>query len=286
MPARSATSSSLAHPYQLVSLLDMKPLEYTALCNVLGLLSLHSHLRSDASPVEADDRLHLRAIELYVQEMGLAKSLTLAKRIRVEFEGDGRTGREFSERAKVLQERIRDDLDELVFLYIPGDRADFYNDHKHFGDQVATNFSDANFDIEEAGKSFALDRYTACVMHLMRSLEVALDAIGIAVGLPSPVIEANNSWERLLRKITDQVTANDKSITTANWLMKSQWAAKRQFLIDVQAHLFSVKNAWRNPSMHLEKKYTEQEAERIFRSVKDFMEHLATHLDQAGNFTP
>lgn len=279
MPARSATSSFLAHPYQLVSLLDMKPLSYTALCNVLGLLSLHSHLRSDSSRVEADDRLHLRAIELYVQEMGLAKSLTLVKRMRVEFEGDGRTGREFSERAKVLQERIRDDLDELVFLYIPGDRAGFYNNHKLFGDQVATNFSDANFDIEEAGKSFALDRHTACVMHLMRSLEVALDAVGRGVGLSNPVVEAQNNWGGFLVKIDGQIIANDKAALP-------DWPLKRQFFVDARAHLFSVKNAWRNPSMHLEKKYTEAEAERIFRAVKDFMEHLATHLDQAGNFTP
>jgi len=145
------------------------------------------------------------------------------------------------------------------------------------GQLVAINFSNANYDIEEAGKSFALDRYTACVMHLMRSLEVAIDAIGIAIGLPDAVIAAQNSWERLLTKMGDQIKANDATPTT-------DWIANRQFLIDVRAHLFSVKNAWRNPSMHLEKKYTEKEAERIFRAVKDFMEHLATHLHESGKF--
>jgi hypothetical protein len=156
---------------------------------------------------------------------------------------------------------------------IPSNR--FYENSRLFGQLVAINFSNANYDIEEAGKSFAVDRYTACVMHLMRSLEVALDAVGIAVGLPDTVVEAHASWESLLKKIDTQIMANDKSAIP-------DWPLKRQFFVDARAHLSSVKNAWRNPSMHLEKKYTEREAERIFRSVKDFMEHLAAHLTQAG----
>jgi HEPN domain-containing protein len=285
MPAQSATSGFLARPYRLVSLLDMLPLKYSDLYAVLGILSVHSRLRSDAN-IDSDDRQSLASIEAYLADLKLKKSLKLAKRMRAEFEDEARTGREFADRMKVLDESVRFDLDEIIFLYIPEHRADFYNNHKLFGDQVATNFSDANYDIEEAGKSLALDRYTACVMHLMRSLEVALHAVGIMVGLPDTIIEANNSWERLLRKINDQITNNDKSMPAANWLVRGQWTAKRQFLVDVHAHLSSVKNAWRNPSMHLEKKYTEREAERIFRAVKDFMEHLATHLDEKGRFTP
>jgi hypothetical protein len=82
-----------------------------------------------------------------------------------------------------------------------------------------------------------------------------------------------------LRKILDQITANDKAGDPL-------WLPKRQFFVDTQAHLFSVKNARRNPSMHLEKKYDDKEAERIYRAVKDFMKHLATHLDASGDYTP
>lgn len=116
-------------------------------------------------------------------------------------------------------------------------------------------------------------------MHLMRSLEVALDAIGLGVGVPNAVIEAKNSWETLLRKIGKQIEDNDKA-------GDPNWIPKRQFFADAHAHLFTVKNAWRNPSMHLEKKYDDREAERIFRAVQDFMEHLATHLNESGQFTP
>jgi len=38
--------------------------------------------------------------------------------------------------------------------------------------------------------------------------------------------------------------------------------------------------------MHVDKKYTEEEAEDIFSSVKGLMRHLAKHLDETGTFTP
>ena len=52
------------------------------------------------------------------------------------------------------------------------------------------------------------------------------------------------------------------------------------------AQLFAVKVAWRDNAMHLEKKYDEKDAKRIYDAVKNFMEHLAEHLDHSGSFTP
>jgi hypothetical protein len=180
---------------------------------------------------------------------------------------------------RVLQERIEDEMSLGLFFHVPKDRAPFYENSARFGVQVAANFVSAAFDVEEAGNCFATGRNTACVMHLMRSLEVALDAIGLGVGVPNAVVEAKNSWETLLKKIDSQIIANDKS-------GDATWLPKRQFFVDAHAHLFAVKNAWRNPSMHLEKKYDDREAERIYNAVSDFMEHLSTHLDEAGIFTP
>lgn len=177
-----------------------------------------------------------------------------------------------------LKTRISDELNSSWFLYIPDDVRPYYNNSSLFGDEVAKKFPDASFDIEQAGNCFATINSTASVMHLMRALEVALDAIGLGVGVADIIIEARNSWERLFREIKKQIELNDKSADAT-------WPPKRQFFVDSEAHLFSVKNAWRNPSMHLEKKYDQVEAERILRAIKDFMQHLATHLDQTGQFT-
>jgi hypothetical protein len=40
------------------------------------------------------------------------------------------------------------------------------------------------------------------------------------------------------------------------------------------------KNAWRNYTAHKQFKYTEDEAEAIFRHVRDFMMHIAKRLKE------
>jgi hypothetical protein len=222
----------------------------------------------------------LIAIIEHCQSIGLTEVIPHIKRMLEIFEGQfgGYNCTRLAYDLQQLQWRVVDELSNALFMRVPKDAADYYDKPSLFGQQVADNFSDATYDISEAGSCYATDRYTACVMHLMRSLEVALDTVGLGVGISNAVIEAQNSWERLLERIRKQIEANDKS-------GDSTWPPKRQFFVDMQAHLFAVKNAWRNPSMHLEKKYNEKEALRIYNAVKDFMEHLATHLDASGNYT-
>lgn len=50
----------------------------------------------------------------------------------------------------------------------------------------------------------------------------------------------------------------------------------------VHAYLSSVKDAWRNSTMHVENKYTEEEAEAIFNSVKGFIVFIASMFDEDG----
>ncbi len=47
-------------------------------------------------------------------------------------------------------------------------------------------------------------------------------------------------------------------------------------------HLDAVRNVWRNSTMHAESKYTLDEAEHIFVSVKGFMRKLAFRMDENG----
>ncbi len=42
------------------------------------------------------------------------------------------------------------------------------------------------------------------------------------------------------------------------------------------------KNAWRNYTAHSHLKYTEDEAEAIFRHVRDFMTHIAKRLKESN----
>ncbi len=68
--------------------------------------------------------------------------------------------------------------------------ADYFENPKLFGNEVFAAFPSANEDITEAGSCLALERATACVMHLNRAAEVALMALGKTLGVTNKTIGA------------------------------------------------------------------------------------------------
>lgn len=60
-----------------------------------------------------------------------------------------------------------------------------------------------------------------------------------------------------------------------------KWAEADLFS-EMYAMLDAVKNAWRNQTMHIDQKYTEEEAEMIFIAVKHFMQKIASRMDENG----
>jgi hypothetical protein len=44
--------------------------------------------------------------------------------------------------------------------------------------------------------------------------------------------------------------------------------------------LLTVKQAWRNPTMHIDRKYSVEEAEQILNAAKIFMQRLAAHFTE------
>jgi hypothetical protein len=232
-------------------------------------------------PIRTEHPITLKAIQRHCNSIGLSYTAVHVERMLERLDGQwgGMNCTQLDHASQELHQRFMDEIKQILFLRVPADRIEFYDQAILFGQAVADNFKGATYDISEAGSCYATDRYTACVMHLMRALETALDAVGLGVGVPHAVIEARNSWDGLLKKISKQMDANDVAGDPS-------WPTKRQFFKDSYSQLFAVKNAWRNPSMHLEKKYDEKDAKRIYNAVKDFMEHVATHLDDAGTFTP
>ncbi len=181
-----------------------------------------------------------------------------------------------------FEARLYDELSSVVFMAIPGNKLSYYEEANLFGESVASAFPAASFDIEESGKCFALGRWTACVMHLQRVLEVGLKAYGLYLGISSLVNQAQPNWNRILDESRKEVKErNDKNVPTKVWASKEE----KDFCEDVQPFLEAVKTAWRNPSMHADKVYSEEIAEDIYSSVKRFMKHLGRHLNESGVFT-
>ena len=190
--------------------------------------------------------------------------------------------RKFAFMFQELINRINDELITLNFYALTKSKANYYNTKHPFGKQVANSFPSACFDIEESGKCFATARYTACVMHLQRALEIGLKAYGNSLGIMTLITSPQPSWNTVLDKTRKEIKErNDALIKNKVWAS----VAQKDFCENIQPFLEAVKIAWRNPSMHADKIYNEEIVEDIFGTVKRFVRHLSEHLDEAGNFT-
>jgi hypothetical protein len=95
------------------------------------------------------------------------------------------------------------------------------------------------------------------------------------LNINDPIKPAERNWAIILDKIWNGIqtkwpTAVDRT--------KGDGA----LFESLYASLDAVKNPWRNATMHVENKYTDDEAEHIFISVKGFMKKLASRMDEDG----
>jgi Phosphotyrosyl phosphatase activator len=160
---------------------------------------------------------------------------------------------------------------KLVFT-MPSDKARFYLPPQPiFGVGFATKFARCAFDVDEAGNCFALGRYTAAVYHLMRILESGLHAIRLSLGLKTPLIGNDRNWGNILRDVRKAI--DDRG---------PKWSERDRFS-ELHACLVSVKDAWRNETMHVGQKRTDEEAETILLAIKGLMQKIADRMDENGD---
>lgn len=172
--------------------------------------------------------------------------------------------------AQVVSTRIRDELEDGYFLHLTADEAGFYESTEPpFGHDVASKFPNSVFDIDESAKCLALGRYTSAVFHLMRIMESALRAIHACLGMPPPLTGNDRTWGSILKAIRD------------NYKVRPAFSEMQTFQ-ELHARLDAVKDAWRNGTMHVENKYTEEEAKYLFSVTKVFVQKLALRMDEGG----
>jgi hypothetical protein len=118
-------------------------------------------------------------------------------------------------------------------------------------------------EIEEAGKCLALDRSTACVFHLMRVLEIGLQAFGANLGiLDSP----DKNWQVILNNVNGAIKRLAQSTRE-----EKEYLGKCSA---VAVHLQHVKDAWRNDVMHPISSYTPEQALDIWNQTRPLMVKL------------
>lgn len=155
-----------------------------------------------------------------------------------------------------LRNRINDEMEDSLFVQIPSAKAMFF-DTPNLAESLGQSLTDAAFDLDEAGKCIALSRHTAAVFHLMRVVEVSLTRLAGKLGI---ALSSDQSWGPLIAEL-------DRAIKAITGSEKEAYAL-------ALTHLISVKNAWRNPTMHVGRFYDDGQTIAIYISVRFFLDSV------------
>jgi hypothetical protein len=195
------------------------------------------------------------------EDIGLTLSLKAVNRLSDLRQANGTTIGDVMDAVHHLQTTIADEVDDKVFMFMPSDRAVYYDQQELLGREVSTKFPGIQFDIVEAGNCYATGRGTATVFHLMRIMETGVQAFGTKLGV---ALADEKNWQNILDEVNKAIKAlPPKDPATVKMSQAS-------------ANLYAVKLAWRNEVMHPKDTYTLEEADNLIRQVKIFMEQLAT----------
>lgn len=157
-----------------------------------------------------------------------------------------------------LRSRFRDELASTYLLHVRGKDREFYGVETPFGDAVGKKFPKATEDLVEAGNCLAMQQYTAVVFHLMRAMEVMVQRVAKKLR----VNNLDREWGKLLSDIGKAIEPMPKGPKRNRWS-------------EAHTHLYHVKQAWRNDTMHPKQTYTEVEARAIYTAVGVFSQSLA-----------
>lgn len=209
---------------------------------------------------ETNARKHMVQLSEAIAPLNLKFSRRAIDRFSLELAEKTVTVRILRERMEELKNRIYDELETVSLYYVDSIKAIYFECNTSIvGASDKAKFQDIDFDIEEAGKCFALGRGTACVFHLMRVMEAVVRALCVKLSIANP----DREWGKLLSDMAKAIEPMPKGEERNNWS-------------EALTLLYSVKQAWRNDTMHPNKTYTEEQAEEILRAVRRFIQHLAT----------
>ena len=169
--------------------------------------------------------------------------------------------------------RFVDETQSLRFFSMTPQEAEEYNEPWRGWEAVTEGFPHSYRDVYEASRCLAVARYTAVVFHLMRVMEIGLRFLGEALNDESLDPSRNPSWDNILKKCEKELQKPIKD-------RSPEWHADERFFATATANLRAVQYAWRNPTLHVENHYGEEEAREIYRAVRGFMRHLATKLGE------
>lgn len=208
----------------------------------------------------------------HLEDLDLPVTLTAAKRLKESVEA--RDGVPEDKDVGDLLFRLIDELRDRRFFDLSTDLGKMFGTQQ-FSADVRLKFPSAVVDIDEAINCLALERSTASVFHFMRVMEVAVRATATCLGVPGPVRGADKNWGNILSQVRSAM--NTKWPSAADKMLPDAKLFENLFV-----SLDAVKNGWRNATMHVERTYTMEEAQRVRHAVEGLLVIMAGRFDENG----
>lgn len=203
---------------------------------------------------------YLRSLRELIGPFGAVTAVVEIDRLVTTLENGNCDAETLRNKQESIFSRIEDQLAGTYLLYVEHWHLKYFNNASAlFGEQCSTVFSRSIEDIEEAGKCLALGRGTACVFHLMRAMEAAVQTLCKKLGIEN----LGREWGKLLSDMNKAIEPMPMGKARDEWSR-------------AHANLYHVKQAWRNEVMHPKETYTEAQAEEVFEATRVFMIHLAS----------
>jgi hypothetical protein len=236
------------------------------------------HTEAADAPLDADTRGRLRSV--IVPNMNLcigtglrASAASLGKALGV-LEMESVTYGQVDKLLEEFASRLPDELSGLPFFLLTPEEAVYYKEPRQGWEHVIERFPDSVYDVEEARKCFALERYGAAVFHVLQVVEHGLLELGHFLGVQDP----KSGFTAVSRALDKAIAKHYEDRTDFE---RHTFA----FLEQIQATVNAMKNAWRNKISHAQGKlillttdFNREVAAEIMAASRGFMRRLSEGL--------
>jgi hypothetical protein len=158
-----------------------------------------------------------------------------------------------------------DELRKELFFRIPRDTEKYFEKDDLLGAVASAAFPSCVTEMRDAGTCFSLEKYEACVFHLMRILERSLGALAGKF----KVDFQHTNWHNVIEQVESRVRKMDSSFGP-------DWKDQQQFYSEAASQFMFFKDAWRNHVMHVRGvPYDAGRALSVLSHVREFMQAVA-----------
>jgi HEPN domain-containing protein len=206
------------------------------------------------------ETLDLRVSKMEVEKHGLKKNVSADEVLSF---------------ARNLSSVIHSELQTKTFMFIAEDRARYLEGSWLESIGVLFNFPKAERELLAAGRCYAYGEPDASVFHSMRALEPCLESLATRL----KVSYSAESWHQVLTAIEKKVQIIGQTKVQGQ-KMTDEERREKHYYSKITAQFFSLKDGWRNYTMHLRENYNDRDAKDIMENVERVLHYASDRLSE------